>query len=95
MSAETQEVRWQDFALCPHFPPSIFFEEYETDIRTAKITDEICMSCPVRAQCLEEGMETGQWGVWGGVFLTNGKIDAAKNAHKTSEQWKIIRAGLG
>lgn len=88
------DARWQDLALCPHFPPSIFFEEYESDARTARLTDEICLSCPVRKECLQYGMETGAWGVWGGAFLVNGKIEPGKNAHKTPDIWKQIRAGI-
>lgn len=92
MSAENPEVRWQDFALCPSFPASIFFEEYESDARTAKLADEICASCPVKMQCLQWGIEHNEWGCWGGVFLVNGKPDATKNAHKTPEQLKEIKA---
>lgn len=87
-------VRWQDFALCPIFPPSIFFEEYETDVRTARLTDEICLSCPVRVACLQSGIENNEWGVWGGIFLTSGKIDTAKNGHKTPEIWKRVKVGI-
>ena len=95
MSDEPTEVRWQDYSLCQHFTPGMWFEEYETDPRTAKVADSICLSCPVRAPCYQAGVEGGEYGTWGGVFLNNGKIDPQKNEHKTPDIWKQIRADIG
>ena len=92
MSDDSKEVRWQDYSMCQYFPPSLWFEEYEVDPRTAKLADEICMSCPVRQLCYQAGQEGGEYGCWGGVFLVNGKPDPQKNEHKTPEQWKLLRA---
>jgi hypothetical protein len=41
-------------------------------------------------QCLQMGVENGEWGVWGGIYLTSGKKDTNKNAHKTKEVWDAI-----
>ena len=43
-------------------------------------------------QCLQMGVENGEWGVWGGIYLTSGKRDNNKNAHKTKEVWDAIAA---
>jgi WhiB family transcriptional regulator, redox-sensing transcriptional regulator len=33
----------------------------------------VCAGCGVRALCLALGVNRGEWGVWGGVLLENGK----------------------
>jgi WhiB family transcriptional regulator, redox-sensing transcriptional regulator len=33
----------------------------------------VCAGCEVRALCLALGVRRGEWGVWGGVLLENGK----------------------
>lgn len=79
---------WKKLGLCASgkFDPDWWFDGYN-DVNTARIVDDICRSCPVRLQCLEEGLENKDYGCWGGVFLDNGKPDKGKNAHK-SEKWK-------
>ncbi len=94
LGLDPAELEWQDLALCPGQPVWRFYEGYETNARTAKLTDQMCLSCPVRKQCLQTGIENGLWGVWGGVFLENGKMSEAKNAHKTEDVWASIREGL-
>lgn len=85
---------WEDYASCKGMPPRFFHkddndvENYEEDIQVAVITDEICLSCPVIKQCLEKGMSGGEWGCWGGVYLSAGKIDKTRNSHKSKEVWK-------
>lgn len=29
----------------------------------------ICKTCPIKTQCLEQGIKGGEWGVWGGELL--------------------------
>lgn len=102
MTGETSDVQsllgldfdtleWTDLALCDGMPTNMFYDDYESDENVAKITDEICLSCPVLAQCLARGTENNEWGVWGGVYLTSGKPDENKNAHKTEAVWQQIR----
>jgi len=67
-----------------------FFDTYESDTQTAKIIDAMCLSCLGQRFCLQEGKANGETGVWGGVFLTNGKVDQGRNAHKTPEIWDAI-----
>lgn len=84
-------LEWTDLALCDGMDTNLFYDDYEADENVARITDEICLSCPVRAQCLRRGVENKEWGVWGGVFLTNGTADTNKNSHKTPEVWNAIK----
>lgn len=105
MSKEIE--RWQDLATCAKLedewadkdnpdptkrtPLYLFFEGYESDEGTAKLTDAICLSCPVMKQCFEFGVETAAIGVHGGVYLNRGNIDKTKNSHKTQQDWKKVK----
>lgn len=33
-----------------------------------------CLGCPVRPECKEFGVESGGEGIWGGKFLSGGKV---------------------
>lgn len=68
----------------------MFYDDYESETQVAFVVDDACLSCPVMKQCLERGVENGEWGVWGGVYLTSGKRDKNRNAHKTPEVWNAI-----
>lgn len=96
------DLKWYHFALCqgmndlpagtkPHKHTDPFFEGYEDDSVMAGVMDGICSSCPVRRMCLKEGIENGETGLWGGVFLINGKMDETRNSHKTPDDWENIR----
>jgi hypothetical protein len=71
---------------------NLFFDQYESDINMAKAIDQCCLSCPVRSICYESGLKNSEYGVWGGVFLSSGLVDKMKNAHKTKEIWKQLKA---
>lgn len=94
LGLDVEDLEWQDLAVCAGQPVSLFYDEYESNPRTAKLVDQMCLSCPVRALCLQTGVENNEWGVWGGVFLVSGKKDDNKNAHKTEDIWKQIREGI-
>lgn len=91
---DADDLEWQDLAVCTGQDIRRFHEDYESNPRTAKLTDQMCLSCPVRKECLQAGVENNEWGVWGGVYLSAGNMDEAKNSHKTPEVWKEIREGL-
>lgn len=95
LGIDPEELEWQDLALCPDTPTNLFYDEYESDEQVAKMIDEMCLSCPVMQQCLERGMDNGEWGTWGGIYLTSGRPDANRNAHKTQETWDQIREKIG
>lgn len=94
LGLDSEDIDWRDFVICAGQNIRMFYEGYESSLRTAKLTDEMCLSCPVRKQCLQAGVENGEYGVWGGVYLTAGRADDAKNDHKTDEVWEKIREGL-
>lgn len=50
---------WRSDALCAEVGPDAFFD----DFLVAKAT---CRMCPVREQCLTEGVKQHELGVWGG-----------------------------
>lgn len=94
LGIDPSEAEWYDFALCAGQDVSRFHEGYESSPRIAKQTDQMCLSCPVRKECLQAGIENNEWGAWGGVYLTNGKVDQNKNSHKTQDIWEEIREGI-
>lgn len=64
-AADAEVPSWWDQAVCAQTDPEIFYPEQGV---TAKVAKAVCLSCPVRAACLDWAIETGQqWGVWGGV----------------------------
>lgn len=94
LGLDADDLEWQDLAICTGQDIRRFHEGYEASERTAKLTDAMCLSCPVRKVCLQAGIENNEWGVWGGIFLSNGKVDPNKNAHKTQDIWDQIRKGI-
>lgn len=68
----------------------LFFDCYEDDPVIAENTDNLCITCPVAKNCGLFGVETKSWGVWGGVYLKEGRPDRARNAHKTPETWQTL-----
>lgn len=95
LGIDLNELEWQDLALCDGMPTNMFYDDYESDVQVAKVVDEACLSCPVLAQCLERGVENSEWGVWGGIYLTSGKPDMNRNAHKDQEAWAAIKERIG
>lgn len=95
LGIDLDELEWQDLALCAGMEINKFYDDYESDENEARVVDEVCLSCPVMAQCMREGLDNGEWGVWGGVYLTSGKVDKNRNAHKSKETWAQIREKIG
>ena len=79
--------RWKDNAECLGMDTNLFFDKYEEDPHVAKAVDRICQRCPVNQDCFASGISQKEWGVWGGVYLKDGKIDREFNAHKTKDDW--------
>lgn len=102
----SEDAHWHELAACRDIVEVIedegvrkvfdpMFDTYENasspySIRVA--VDEMCISCPVQSICYDYGTENDQSGVWGGVYLSNGKHDRTRNEHKTRDTWKRIRA---
>lgn len=86
--------RWKDDAKCLGMDTNLFFDKYEEDPNIAKSVDHLCQRCPINKQCFALGVSTKEWGVWGGVYLKDGKIDKEFNEHKTKEDWFITWESL-
>jgi hypothetical protein len=83
-------MTWQDDALCAGLDTEEYFDKYELDIKVAQDIDRMCLGCPVIKECFDYGVSTESWGVWGGVYLVDGRIDNSKNFHKTQEKWNKL-----
>lgn len=60
-----EEPNWQERALCAQVDPEAFFPEKGGSTREAK---KICLSCDVRAECLEYALANNErFGIWGGL----------------------------
>lgn len=83
----TGKHRWQEDGSCVGLAREWFFERYENDPEIRPIVDELCANCPVRRTCFSNGFvedDNGNktWGIWGGIYFTDGKIDEELNNHK-------------
>lgn len=78
---------WKDDGACVGIDSNLFFDTYEENQSIAKSIDKMCQTCPVRKTCFAVGVSNKEWGVWGGVYLKDGKIDKEFNHHKTKREW--------
>ncbi|MEV0868408.1 WhiB family transcriptional regulator [Brachybacterium paraconglomeratum] len=63
--SDDAELSWQERALCAQTDPEAFFPEKGGSTREAK---KVCISCEVRAECLEYALENDErFGIWGGL----------------------------
>lgn len=61
---------WRDHAACRHEDPDLFFPIGTTGPSQvqAQQAKAVCEGCPVREQCLDWALDTGQSiGIWGGT----------------------------
>lgn len=57
---------WRESALCRQVDPELWFPEKGGD--NGSQAKRVCGGCPVRAECLEFAVESGQRaGIWGGL----------------------------
>jgi WhiB family redox-sensing transcriptional regulator len=69
---------WRDEAACATTDPDAFFSKNSHDIPRVQA---ICARCPVRIQCAQFAIRTGQnWGVWGGMTQTELRRLRTRNA---------------
>lgn len=62
---ESEELMWQENALCAQTDPEAFFPEKGGSTREAK---RICLTCDVRGECLEYAVNHDErFGIWGGL----------------------------
>ena len=62
----------EDQLPCRRENPELFFAETPQDVEIAK---QLCLDCPVRAECLAGALERREpWGVWGGQLFLQGVV---------------------
>ena len=66
----TPLVPAQEWA-CAGDDPGQFFPEDESTLAAAQL---VCSGCGLREVCLSLALARGESGVWGGVYLENGKV---------------------
>lgn len=90
MDGKFRQNMWVSEALCAGTDTELYFDQYELDESIAKDIDRLCLSCPVVKECFDYGIQTESYGVWGGIFLNDGKLDNVRNSHKTQEIWERL-----
>lgn len=78
---------WKNQAKCLNYDTNIFFDKYEEDEALRPAVEKLCSQCPVARQCFAVGVSQKAYGVWGGVYLEDGKISRQFAKHKTKLQW--------
>lgn len=92
MGLDPENITWRDIGSCKDMEINWFYDTYENDQIHAANADLICARCPVVKQCLEAGMSNKEEGLWGGVYLSSGRVDKTRNKHKTDDDWKRLEA---
>lgn len=60
-------LAWAEQAACRGQDPNLFFSEADLKVQQAK---RICARCPVRTECLDEGLraeDSSRYGIYGGL----------------------------
>ena len=92
LGIDPDDLGWKDLALCQNVMTENFYSMYEASPSTKSSVDEMCAACPVRRDCLVEGLENKESGVWGGWYLNGaGGIDKLQTKHKTPEDWDELK----
>lgn len=82
-----EQHNWKYDAACRDYDWNLFFDKYEEDEDLRPAIDKMCSECPVRKQCFAIGISQKEYGVWGGVYLENGKVSREFNKHRTKAAW--------
>lgn len=85
---------WKQSAACRDYDTNLFFDKYEEGPELRPALDKICQKCPVASMCFAVGISQKEWGVWGGVYMENGKISRDLNRHKTKQVWSEVWKSL-
>ena len=82
-----QSENWKSKGRCNGYDTNLFFDKYEEDLDLRVGIDNLCAGCPVARLCFATGVSQKGWGVWGGVYLENGKISREFNRHRSKADW--------
>lgn len=67
---------WRDMAACSGDMGALFYPPVRPERRSVKAAREerakqVCATCPVRTDCLEQALASGErYGIWGGLTDT-------------------------
>lgn len=78
---------WEESAACNGFDRELFFDKYENDLNLRPAIEDLCSRCPIARKCFAVGVSRKEYGVWGGVYLENGKISREFGRHRTKADW--------
>ena len=78
---------WKDNGLCRDYDTNMFFDRYEENENSRPAIDRLCSTCPMAKQCFAVGISQKEWGVWGGIYLENGKVSREFNKHRSKADW--------
>lgn len=78
---------WKYDGLCVGYDTNLFFDKYEENEKLRPAIDKLCSTCPVARICFAVGVSNKEWGVWGGIYLENGKISKEFGSHRSKEDW--------
>lgn len=112
MQFDIENKEWMKQGLCAyhpdpdlwHYESSVFEDERLLQIMRIAEAKSICMDCPVKQQCLAEGMKdenlTDTSGycvgsIWGGMMAgERSKIKQGKYTHKYKIELKMLRPAM-
>lgn len=88
---------WRGRAACSRLDPDIFYPvgdgAYACEM--TGIAKQACLSCPVRAECLRQALETGeQYGIWGGMTPEERRDLARRNMRRRRIEAAVRMRGL-
>lgn len=78
---------WKENAPCKGLDTDLFFDKYENDLEVRSFVEEVCSECPLARHCFAVGVSQKEWGVWGGIYLENGKISRENGRHRNKQDW--------
>lgn len=76
--------KWASQGACQHADPELFFPVAPAGPALAQLAraKEVCARCPVRIQCLEFALDSGQdFGVWGGASEEERRVLRRRRRH--------------
>jgi hypothetical protein len=71
------DTKWMLYGNCHLQPTKWWFPkrgDKADDVFNFKVAKRLCNTCSVKKQCLEYGIKTNSYGMWGGVVL-QGRFD--------------------
>jgi hypothetical protein len=97
LGIDPNNFTWEQLAACNNMDEYVnwFFDDYEQDEIYAANASQICYHCPVIRACHEWAIDNKAEGLHGGVYFSNGKIDANRNKNKTPAEWKNLEELIG